>query len=60
MPVLPLVGSTNLLARAKQAPFFGIPDHGRADATLDRVRGIAAFDLGEHRGISRPSVTRLS
>ena len=34
----------------KQAALFGVPNHGRADAALDRVRGIASLDLAEHRG----------
>ena len=37
-------------ARTKQAAFFGIPDHRRADAAFDRIGGIASFDFGEDGG----------
>ncbi len=40
----------NLLAGAEQSALFGIPDHRRADAALDRVGRVAALDLGQHGG----------
>src|SRR5215472_586858 len=39
-----------LFARLEDAPFFGVPDHRRADAALDGITGIAALNLGEDDG----------
>ena len=36
------------LEREVQRLLLGVPDHGRADAALDAVSWIAAFDLGQH------------
>ncbi len=36
-----------LLAGAEHAALLGVPDHGGADAALDRVGGVAPLDLGE-------------
>ena len=38
-------------AGLEQAALFGIPDHGGADAALDGVGGVAAFDLGQDGGL---------
>jgi hypothetical protein len=35
----------------QNAPLFGIPHHGGADAALHRIRRIAAFDLGDDAGL---------
>jgi hypothetical protein len=39
-----------LLPRPQDTALFGILDHGRSDATLDGIGGIAALDLGQHKG----------
>ena len=49
MPVLPLVGSMISLPGTSMPPLLGVPYHRRADAALDRVRGVAPLDLGENR-----------
>src|SRR4030095_10551505 len=36
------------LARSEQSPLFCVPNHRRAETTLHRIRGIAAFDLRQH------------
>ena len=48
MPVLPLVGSISSLPGLRMPRLLRVPDHGGADAALDGVGRIAAFDLGQN------------
>ena len=43
-------GLDQLLAGPEQAILLRLPDHRRADAALDRIRGIAPLDLGQDPG----------
>ena len=46
----------DLHARLEHAALLGIPDHGGADAALDRVGRVAPLDLGQDGG---PGALRL-
>ena len=41
----------DLDAGLEHAALLGVPDHGRADAALDRVGRVAALDLGQDGGL---------
>src|ERR1035441_7888088 len=45
-------GGLHQFPAGEQAALFGVPHHGRADAALHTVGGVAPFDLGQNRGLA--------